>query len=128
LPAEFQLINERVCAIKYTDPLTASEMDQSSSELTAYAETATQPLVVIADYTEIRHISTSLISVGLRPGSANPLRNPIIKKIVVIAHLPIIKNLASVVSNILGIEKLVIVRSQAQADGEIELFFQQHTN
>jgi len=125
MPATFQIINERVSVIKYSEPLLASDMDRSSAELTAYAETASQPILVIADYTQIRHLSTSLISVGLRPGNANPLRNPVIKKIVVIAYLPVVHNLASVVSNILGIEKLVVVRTQAHVEREIEKFLQQ---
>jgi hypothetical protein len=125
LPAQFQIIDERVCLTKYTDPLLASEIDESSAELTAYANTATQSLVVIADYSEITHISTGLISVGLRRGSANPLRNPIIEKIIIIAQLPIIYNLASTVSNILRIEKFVVVQTRAQADREVEVFLQQ---
>ena len=122
MPAEFRLSNERVCLIKYSDPLVASDMDRSSAELVAYAETAPQPLLVIGDYTEITQLSTSLISVGLRQGNGNPLRNPRVEKIIVITNLPVIVNLASTVSHILGIKKLVVVQTQAQADKEIERF------
>src|SRR5260221_11960270 len=109
MPAEFQLINERVCLIKYTDPLLALDIYKSFAALTAYAETVTQPLLAIGDYSEITKLSKGLISAGIRPGNANPLRNPLVEKIIVIADLPKIMSLAAVVSKILGIHKLVVV-------------------
>lgn len=126
MPAEFQVINERVCLVKFTDPLLASDMNQSTDEVTAYAETATEPLLVIGDCSDLTRIPTNLISIGLRQGRANPLRYPVIEKIILIAHLPIIMSVALTISNILGNNKIALVQTQAQAEMEIEAFLQKH--
>lgn len=126
MPAEFEIIKDRVCLVRYTDPLLAKDIYQSFADIMAYAQSATQPVLAIGDYTAITQLSRGLISAGVRPGSANPLRNPLVEKIVVIADLPIIMSLAAVVSKILGIEKLVVVRTQAQADYEVERFLRKH--
>src|SRR5450432_132393 len=109
MPAEFLLINERVILTKYTEPMYASDFDAMSVQIAAYAETAIQTIFVIADFTEVERFPSFMLGIGLRRGNTNPVRNPRIERIVVVAHAPLIERLASMVAKITGIKKFSIV-------------------
>ena len=125
VPTEFAVASEHVCVLKLTDPLLASELHANSAKLTAYVEKVSRPIIVVADFSQITRISPDLISVGLQRGPANPLRNPAIAKSVIITQLPIIQELASVVSKVLGINKLIVVENWDKANKEVEMFLRQ---
>jgi hypothetical protein len=120
MPAEFQVVNERVILNKYTEPLRSADIDHMAAELLAYTEQAPQTVFTIVDVTEVKNFPAYILTTGLRQANINPMRNPKIERIFVIAYSPFLASLASAVSSITRIEKIVLVRNRAEADREIE--------
>src|ERR1044071_6334679 len=112
MPAEFQVVNERVILNKYTEPIRPADIDHMAAELADYAEQAPQTVFVIVDVTEVKNYPVYILTTGLRPSNINPMRNPQIERIIVIADSPILASLASAVSTITRIEKIVLVRNR----------------
>ena len=120
MTVEFQHVNERVMLHKYTEPIREDDFVATLAQFHAFAETTMRTVFLIADFTEVYRFPPYMLSLGLRTGQTNPVRNPKLEHIVVIAHMPLIMSLTSMLVKITGITKFSIVRTRAQAEEEIQ--------
>jgi hypothetical protein len=122
MPAEFRLLNDRVVTNIYREPLQANEVEQMVNQLSNYVEQSSQPVLAIADFSEVKHFPSSLMTMALRRNTANPVRNPKIETLMVIADSAFLESLVSAISKITRVRKIILVRTRAEGDREIAAF------
>src|SRR5262249_10976151 len=122
MAAEFQIPNERVVITKYIDPVHDVDLIQMVSQLDAYAKKAPQTILAIADFSEVKKFPHALLTLGLRQGNVNPVRNPKIDTIMVFAESAFLASIASTIARITGSKKIVFVQTRSEVDAAIEAF------
>jgi hypothetical protein len=122
MPSEFQIVNERVVITKYIEPVLESDITQMSAEVEAFARRSSQSILAIADFGDIKQFPTSLLSRGIRRDNVNPMRNPKIERLLVIADSAFLQSVVSAVCRITGVKKVAIMRTRAEVDVVIEAF------
>src|SRR5437868_45477 len=126
MSVELRASHQSVLVVKYRGPLSASEANQVVIDIASFAQAAALPVILIVDFTEITGFPVNLMSLGLRLGDINPVRNPKIEQIVGIARQPIISKMAAMVSSTIGTKKIIVVQTDVQADREIEAFLHKY--
>ncbi len=122
--AQFEVLSERLVLNQYSEPLNVADIDRMSKETTTYAEHQAQPIYVIADFSKIQRFPSSLLTLGLRPNPDNPVRNPKIESIVVVADSAFLSMLTEVVTKVIHVKKFVVVRTKEDALKEVEKLIQ----
>ena len=122
MPAEFRHVNDRVVTNIYREPLRPIEVEDMVRQLDAYVDKATESVLAIADFSEIKQFPSSLMTMALRRNNVNPLRNPKVETLMVIADSAFLESLVSAVSRITHAKKIILVRNRVEGDKEIEKF------
>src|ERR1041385_4202232 len=113
MPAEFRLVNERVVLNKYIEPVRDADVGDMVTKLENHAKEVSQTVLLIADFTAVKQFPSTLLTMGLRKGNVNPVRNPKIDSIIVLTDSAFLVNLASAITRITGIKKTAFMRTQA---------------
>ena len=124
--AQFQVLRDRVVVNEYSEPLSTADIEQMTKEISVYAAQQSQPVYVISDFSQIKHFPATLLTLGLRRNQENPVRNPKIAAIVVVADSPLLNSLAEVVTKVAHVEKFVVVRTREAALLEIDKLMLKH--
>ncbi|HLY29160.1 MAG TPA: hypothetical protein VKQ72_22635 [Aggregatilineales bacterium] len=119
MAATFETIQEDIVLNRYSEPLTANDIQYMTIKDDEYSVSHSGPIHVVADFSEIKAFPSGLLTLGLRPGMNNPMRNPKVSSIVVICNSQFINQLASVVSRVARIDKLVVVKNWDEARAEL---------
>lgn len=122
MPAEFRLLNDRVVTNIYREPLQAVEVEQMVNQLNDYVEHTSETVLAIADFSEIKRFPSSLMTMALRRNTVNPVRNPKIETLMVIADSAFLESVVSAVSKITRAKKIVLVRTREEGDREVAAF------
>lgn len=122
MPTEFVSVHERVILNKYTEPVQSTDFLRMMVKLKTYAQQAARPILAIADLSEVKHFPSYMLTLALREGNINPVRNPKIETLLVIADSPLLVNVVSVIGRITDSRKIILVRTYEDAQKEIAAF------
>jgi hypothetical protein len=122
MPAEFRLLNDRVVTNIYREPVQAIEVERMVNQLSEFAEHSSETILAIADFSEVKRFPSALMSLALKRNNVNPVHNPKIEVLMVIADSAFLESVVSAITKITRARKIVLVRTREEGDRQIAAF------